>query len=174
MKVYDQIKDMLCDELEEIAKKKELTTNSLEVLYKGVDILKDISTIKAMEQEYPEEGYSGNRGYSREGGYSQGYFGRMPYYMYDDGMGMSNRGGSYEGGSYEGGSYEGGSYARGRGSNANRDSRGRYSSEGGYSRNYSEDGYSGDTKEELQRLMNNAQNDREREAIRKALDSMNR
>ena len=48
MKIYDQIKDMLCDELEEIAKKKELTTNSLDVLYKGVDILKDISTIKAM------------------------------------------------------------------------------------------------------------------------------
>ena len=164
MKVYDQIKDMLCDELEEIAKKKEITTNSLEVLYKGVDILKDISTIKAMEQEYPEDGYSGNRGYSREGGYSQGYFGRMPYYMYDDGMGMSNQGGSYEGGSY----------ARGRGSNANRDSRGRYSSEGGYSRNYSGEGYSGDTKEELQRLMNSAQNEREREAIRKALDSMNR
>ncbi len=163
MKVYDQIKDMLCDELEEIAKKKELTTNSLEVLYKGVDILKDISTIKAMEQEYPEEGYSGNRGYSREGGYSQGYFGRMPYYMYDDGMGMSNQGGSYEGGSY----------ARGRGSNAKRDSMGRYSSDG-RSYDYSRDGYSGDTKEELQRLMNNAQNDREREAIRKALDSMNR
>ena len=93
---YDQIKDMLCDELEEIAKKKELTTNSLDVLYKGVDILKDISTIKAMEQEYPEEGYSRN---------------------------------SY-------------------------------------------DGYSGDTREELSRLMNQAQNEREREANRKAMDSM--
>ena len=142
MKVYDQIKDMLCDELEEIAKKKELTTNSLDVLYKGVDILKDISTIKAMEQEYPEEGYS------RDSGYSQGYYGRMPYYMYDDGS----------------------SYARGRGSNAQRDSRGRYSSDG-YSRN-SYDGYSGDTREELSRLMNQAQNEKEREAIRKALDSM--
>jgi hypothetical protein len=155
MKVYDQIKDMLCDELEEIAKKKELTSSSLDVLDKGIDILKDIATIKAMEQEYPEEGYSGNRGYS------QGYFGRMPYYMYDDGMGMSNQGGSYEGGSY----------ARGRGSNAKRDSMGRYSSEG-RSYDYSRDGYSGDTKEELQRIMNSAQNDREREAIRKALDSM--
>lgn len=158
MKVYDQIKDMLCDELEEIAKKKELTSNSLEVLYKGIDILKDISTIKAMEQEYPDEGYSGENGYSRDG-YSRGYYGRMPYYMYDDApMGMSQ---------------EGGSYARGRGSNARRDSMGRYSSDG-RSYDYSRDGYSGDTKEELQRLMNNAQNDREREAIRKALDSMNR
>ena len=73
MKVYDQIRDMLCDELEGIAKKKELTTNSLEVLYKGVDILKDISTIEAMEQEY---------GSSHDSGYSGGYYGRMPYYMY--------------------------------------------------------------------------------------------
>lgn len=143
MKVYEQIKDMLCDELEGIAKKKELTTSSLDVLYKGVDILKDISTIEAMEQEYGhDEGYSG------------GYYGRMPYYMYDDGMGG-----------------QGNSYARGRGSNARRDSMGRYSSEG-RSYDYMHNDYSGDTKEELQRLMNSAQNDREREAIRRALDSM--
>lgn len=146
MKVYGQIKDMLCDELEEIAKKKELTTNSLDVLYKGIDILKDISTIEAMEQEYG----SSQEGYSKDG-YSQGYYGRMPYYMYDE---MPHNGNSY---------------ARGRGSNANRDSMGRYSSDG---RSY--DGYSGDTKDELTRLMNSAQNEREREAIRKALDSMNR
>lgn len=151
MKVYDQIQDMLCDELEEIAKKKELTTNSLEVIYKGMDILKDIKTIESMEMEYPSEGYS------REGGYSQGYWGRMPIYAYDDGMSMAG----------------GSSYARGRGSNANRDSRGRYSSEG-RSYGYSRDGYSGDTKEELKRLMDTAQNDREREAIRSALDQMAR
>lgn len=144
MKVYDQIKDMLCDELEEIAKKKELTTNSLDVLYKGVDILKDIATIHVMEQEYPSEGYS------RDSGYSQGYYNRMPYYMYDE-MGMS---------------HEGNSYARGRGSNAQRDSMGRYAD--GYARN----GYSGDTKEELRQMMNRASNEREREAIRKAMDSM--
>jgi len=137
MKVYNQIKEMLCDELEGIAKKKELTTSSLEVIDKAIDIVKDIATIEAMEQEY---GYS-------EDGYSGGYYGRMPYYMYDD-MGSS--------------------YSRGRGSNARRDSMGRYSNEG---RSYD---YSGDTREELQRLMNSTQNDREREAIRKALDSMNR
>lgn len=142
MKVYGQIKEMLCDELEGIAKKKELTTSSLEVIDKAIDIVKDIATIEAMEQEY---------GYSQEGGYSNGYYGRMPYYMYDDGMGNS--------------------YARGRGSNARRDSMGRYSNEG---RSYDYNGYSGDTKEELQKLMGSAQNEREREAIRKALDSMSR
>ena len=146
MKVYDRIKDMLCDELEEIAKKGELTSNNLEVIDKSIDIIKDIATIHAMEEEYPTEGYS------KDGGYSQGYYGRMPYYLYDDGMSHNDH-----------------SYARGRGSDARRDSMGRYSSMG---RSY--DGYSGDTKEELTRLMNTAQNDREREAIRAALDKMGR
>lgn len=139
MKVYEQIKDMLCDELEEIAKQKQLSSSTLDTLDEVVDIVKDIDTIMAMEQEY---GYSGNDGYS------QGYYGRMPIYMYDD-ADMAR---------------EGRSYARGRGSNAARDSRGRYMS----------DGYSGDTKEELQHLMSTAKNDREREAIRAALDHMNR
>lgn len=139
MKAYDQIKEMLCDELEEIAKKNELTTNSLDVIYKSIDVIKDIATVEAMEQEY---------GYSQDG-YSGNYYPRYPMYAYDDGN----------------------SYARGRGSNAKRDSMGRYSNEG-RSYDYSRDGYSGDTKEELQRIMNSAQNDREREAIRKALDSM--
>lgn len=157
MKVYDQIKSMLCDELEEIAKKKELTSSNLEVIDKAVDVIKDLSTIEAMESEYgySQDGYS-QEGYSR-GGYSGGYFGRMPYYMYDDGM-----------------SQEGGSYARGRGSNARRDSMGRYSREGRSNEGRSYEGYSGDTKEELKRLMDTAQNDREREAIRSALDQMGR
>lgn len=140
MKVYDQIREMLCDELEEIAKKKELTTNSLDVIYRSVDVLKDLSTINAMEQEY------GN------GGYSGGYYERYPFYMYDDAPGNS--------------------YARGR--NVHRDSMGRYSNDGHYSYDHPGNGYSGDTKEELRKLMNTAQNDREREAIRTALDNMGR
>lgn len=145
MKVYDQIHDMLCDELDKIAKKKELTTSSLDVIYKSVDILKDIKSIETMEQEYPSDGYSKD-GYSE---YGRGYWGRMPIYAYDDGMSQGN------------------SYARGR--DANRDSMGRYANDG---RSY--DGYSGDTRDELQKLMNSAKTDREREAIRHALDSMNR
>ena len=138
MRVYDDIKTMLCDELEEIAKKKELTTNSLEVLYKGIDILKDISTIEVMEQEY---------GYSNDG-----YSGRMPVYMYDDGA----------------------SYARGRGRYAQRDSMGRYADGHDYSRdNYSREGYSRDgMKDELRMMMDRARTDKEREALRKAMDSM--
>lgn len=129
MKVLYQIEDMLCDELEDIAKKNDLSMNNLDIIDTAVDVLKDISVLRAMEDEYPvEHGYSGRYN---------------PIYNYDDGM-------------------TGSSYARGRGANAARDSRGRYMSRG----------YSGDTKEELQRLMDMAKDDREREAIRNALDHM--
>lgn len=122
MKVYYDIKDMLERELEQISNKRELTSNNLEIMYKVVDIIKDIETICAMK-EAEEDGYSG----------------RMPYYMHDgmeysgargrgryarrDSLGRYSResgysgadmydGGSYAGRSYDGGSYD--SYARGR------------------------------------------------------------
>lgn len=68
MKVYYEIKDMLEKELGQIADKRELTSNNLEIMDKVVDIIKDIETICAM-REAGEEGYSE----------------MMPYYMYDDG-----------------------------------------------------------------------------------------
>lgn len=100
---------------------------------------------------------------------------------------MEEAGGDY---SYNDG---GSSYARGRGRNANRDSRGRYSSEGGnmggssyegrggsrysrrgYSRTYG--GYSGDNKEELvenlRDLMENATDEKSRMAIHKAIKQL--
>lgn len=85
MKVYYDIKDMLERELEQIADKRELTSNNLEIMDKVVDIIKDIETICAMK-EAGEEGYSE----------------MMPYYMYDDGMGGSSyaRGGGRGRGRY--------------------------------------------------------------------------
>ena len=132
MKSYDKIKDMLCNELDEIAKKNELTSNNLEVIYKSIDVLKDISVINAMNEEYPEHD-----------GYSQGYS-RYPIYMYDnEGMGHS--------------------YAR------KRDSMGRYSRDG-----HMNDDYSRDAESELHRMMENAKSDKEREALRQAISSMQR
>lgn len=141
MKTYDKIKDMLCNELDEISKKNELTSNNLEIIYKAADIIKDITTIEAMERDY-------SGGYSKDGGYSNGYYERFPFYMYDG---------------------EGNSYARGRGTYANRDSMGRYSRD---SHEYSNEGYSRDTASELQRMMDNAKSDKEREALRQALSTM--
>lgn len=106
-----ELKDMLCKELEEYGRKGELTAGSLEIVDRLAHAIKNIHKII---EAYEEEGeYS-----QRSGGGS-----------YRNGMG-GNRGG--QGGQN---SYNRGSYARqGRGRNARRDSMGRYSSEGGYSR----------------------------------------
>ena len=97
MKVLDELCDVLEDELEDIVKSARsngMSPDELVNAYKAVDIVKDITTIKAMkEAEY--EGYSRDN-YSNR---------MMPYY----------------------GSYDDYSMARGRGANAMRDSRGRYS-----------------------------------------------
>ena len=107
-----ELKDKLLQELEEYGTK-ELSAGTLDVVDKLSHAVKNLCKIIEMKEE--EEEYSGDMGgtsYARGG----------------------NRGGS-RGGSYRG-SYDGrgGSYARGRGSNAKRDSMGRYSSDRGYSR----------------------------------------
>ena len=122
MRVLDDVQNMLCRELDEI-QHKELSSNNLEVIDKAVDILKDISTINAMEQ----------------GGYSNEYSGRFPMYAYD--------GNSY------GNSYE---YSNAR----RRDSMGRYSREG--------------VMEHLQKAMDEAKDDRQRDEIRRLMDSVKR
>lgn len=131
MAKMEELKEMLCEELDKIAKKGELSTGSLDVIDKLTHSIKSIDTIMAME----DAGYS-ERGYSRD-------------MSYNDGRMM--RGDSYE---------RGNSYARGRGSNAKRDSRGRYSSE------YAMD----DLHDKLQDMMEEASNEREREAIRKVMN----
>jgi hypothetical protein len=71
------------------------------------------------------------------------------------------------------GSYRGSSYARGRGTNARRDSMGRYSSRG-YSRRYSR-GYSeavDDMVGQLQTMMDEAPNDEMRKEIQRLMDKM--
>ncbi len=100
-----ELKDMLCEELEEYGKKGELTAGSLEIVDKLTHTIKNLDKIiETME----EEEYS-NYGGSYEG---DGYGGMTTNRV-------MNRGGR--------------SYARGRGRNAKRDSMGRYSSTG-YSR----------------------------------------
>ena len=102
MQKMEELREMLCEELEKITKKGELSAGSLDVVDKLTHSIKSIDTIMAME----DSGYSNESGYS----YARGR-GRNTR---RDSMGRySSRGGSYEGGSYEGGSYEDGSYARG-------------------------------------------------------------
>lgn len=131
-RVYEDIEKMLCKELEEIGRKGELTSNNLEVMYKSVDIVKDLYVIDAMQHE----GYSYD--YSNE--YSEVY---RPRYAYDN---------------HPQNSYD----DRGRGTHANRDSMGRYSSEG----------YSRASADDLRGLMSRTQNEQDREILRKALENM--
>ena len=97
MQKMEELKDMLCAELEKITKKGELSAGSLDVVDKLTHSIKSIDTILAME----------DAGYSNEGGYSYARGQRR------DSMGRYSRNdGSY---GYRGGSYDGsydGSYAR--------------------------------------------------------------
>lgn len=116
-------KERLCERLEmEVGKildkyeKSEMTTNALDSLFKIIDIMKDIDNMKywdvkceyynAILDEMQGGGYS-ERGYSRDGGYSerrdsQGRYsrndGRMP--DYDRGSSYANRGQHYVRGHY--------------------------------------------------------------------------
>lgn len=73
---------------------------------------------------------------------------------------------TYGGNSYRGGSYRGESYARGR--NARRDSRGRYSSEDGYSRAEAEDEF----RDRLEEAMQSAPDEHKRKKLERMLNEM--
>lgn len=136
-----ELKDKLLQELEEYGTK-ELSAGTLDVVDKLSHAVKNLCKIIEMKED--EEEYSGDM----MGGTSYARGGNRG----------GSRGGSYRG-SYEG---RGGSYARGRGSNARRDSMGRYSSERGYSRDGME------MADQLRDLMEDAPD----EAIRKDIERL--
>lgn len=135
-----KLKDMLCEELEKITKKGELSAGSLDAVDKLTHSIKSIETIIAMDEASEEGSYEGGsyESYARGGRGGRG----------------GNRGGS-----------RGQSNARGQ----RRDSMGRYSREsyrsygGGYSREEEMD----NLKMELQGLLEEAENEEERKMIRK-------
>ena len=49
MRVLDDIRDILEDELKDIMKSGEMTPKYLEIVDKAVDVIKDIKTIPSME-----------------------------------------------------------------------------------------------------------------------------
>ena len=66
-----QLRDMLCDELDEITKKGELSAGSLDTVDKLTHSIKSIDTIMAMEESYSEDGYSMNS-YNGDNSYARG------------------------------------------------------------------------------------------------------
>lgn len=73
MEYMYKLKDKLCEELEEIARKPELSAGDLETIHKLTDTIKNIDKISMLEDE----------GYSRAGGWEI------------DGRGVYERGSSY-------------------------------------------------------------------------------
>lgn len=84
MEYMYELKDKLCEELDEIARKGELGAGDLEIIHKLTDTIKNLDKIEMLE----DGGYS-QAGYSREGGSS-----------YNRGSSYANRGKHYVRGHY--------------------------------------------------------------------------
>lgn len=138
-----ELKDMLCEELEEYGKKDKLDVGGLEIVDKLAHTIKNLDKII---ESYEDEGYS-------EAYYDGSYEGT-------GNMGGGNMGGSYarrysrERGR---GSY---AMARGRGRNAKRDSMGRYSRDGKM------------MAQELRELMEDAPDERIRMELQKVIQKV--
>ena len=100
MEYMDKLKDKLCEELDEIARKGELGAGDLEIVHKLTDTIKNLDKIEMLE----------------DGGYSQA--------GYRDGGSSYNHGSSY---ANRGKHYVRGHYSRDGYSNEGRGSRGGYS-----------------------------------------------
>lgn len=133
MEYMYELKEKLCRELEEVARKPEMGAGDLELIHKLTDTIKNIDKIDALEDD----------GYSRDGDWEM------------ESRGRYNRGSSY--------------------ARRKRDSMGRYSREwrdgrmdGRYSRDDAKEHMIG----QMEQLMNGAQNEREREIIKRAMEQL--
>lgn len=90
-KTLMNLSDRLCRDIDESAHEEKLTPATMEMLDKAVDIIKDIETIRAMEEygdnSYDAESYArgGRRGRNSYNSYERGYS------RGDDMMRMSER-----------------------------------------------------------------------------------
>lgn len=94
MEILYELKDLLCEELEKINKKHDIgNMGELEVAYKAVDIIKDISTIEAMEEaDFSDYSYDDGMSYRNGKRDSMGRYssrGRSGRRSYNDGRMMS-------------------------------------------------------------------------------------
>ena len=68
-KTLTMLEDKLCRDIEESMREEKITPATMEMLDKAVDIIKDISTIEAMEEygEWNEDNYRRYRGHDYMG-----------------------------------------------------------------------------------------------------------
>ena len=169
MKTLEELKEMLEDEMKKIVKKGDISTTELDNAYKAIDVIKDIETIKAMQ----EADWGGtDEEYSRK----RGMYSRDPYQRvnsYDVEHGQSNDA-SYEqsharrgrDGDGDGRYSEDGSYARGR------DARGRYTSRDGGSYEYSRHTEKERMIEKLEQMATTVSSEKERQAIMQCIEKL--
>lgn len=107
MRVYDQVKDVMCDEIAQMIRRP-LDPNSVHTIGEMVDIVKDIHEINENEQ-----GYSfGNNSYGNSYQGNMNKYGFYPMYGYSFERGQNasrNSQGQYMDGNSMGGYYAGGS-----------------------------------------------------------------
>lgn len=109
MKALEKLRETLCEELDKVAKKSEMSAGDLEVTHKLTDTIKNIDKIMLLEND---------GGHSQDSGYGAGYLGG-----YGNGNSYANRGKHYVRGHY--------SRADGRGMRTDRYSRDGYSRDDG-------------------------------------------
>ena len=157
-----KIKDMLMKELKKYEEKGNISMNSLDVIHKMTDTIKNIDKIEILEDGgYSEGMYSrdyserGGRGYSRDGEWeARGSYDRGS--SYEGGSSYANRGQHYVRGHYSRDEYSNDGYSE------RRDSRGRYSRD--------------ESKDMMMRkfdeMLGEAKTPAEREAIKKCIENM--
>ena len=98
MEYMDKLKDKLCEELDEIARKPEMGAGDLEIIHKLADTIKNLDKIEMLEDgDYSQAGYrDGGSSYNRGSSYAnrgkhyvRGHYSRDGYSM----EGRGNRGG---------------------------------------------------------------------------------
>lgn len=141
-----ELKEMLCEELKEYGSKDKLDVGGLDIVDKLAHAIKNIDRIiETYEMEEEGGSFEYRRSYEQGGG---------------------NQGGNRGGQSYRG------SYARGRGTNARRDSMGRYSREGRYSRDGYSRGGADEMVSELRELMQDAPDERTKQEFKKFIEKV--
>lgn len=154
MKDMHKLKEMLCEELYEIGEKGKLSPGDIDIVYKLASSVKNINKNEMLEEQSE---YSERRGYSRDGEwmargeYGNSYEGGSSGSRRRDSRGRYSRdGGSYEGG---GSSYEGGSSSR---------------------RGYSRDGGRDEMIGMIDDMMEQADNDKQREVLKRCRMELSR
>lgn len=91
--MMEELRDMLCEELQKITKKGELSAGSLDIVDKLTHSIKSIDTIMAMEGSSYENrrGMGGNSREDRGGSYNYGYERGGSYARRRDAMGRYSR-----------------------------------------------------------------------------------